>query len=69
MSRSLESSFENMNNNIHSAKDTMDHPEFSFNHMRECVNHDSYFCMHVGLMNRRFSKLAVAFVVELGGFE
>ncbi|CAD6588728.1 MAG: Leucine aminopeptidase 1, partial [Tremellales sp. Tagirdzhanova-0007] len=47
----LESSFENMNNNIHSAKDTMDHPEFSFNHMRE------------------FSKLAVAFVVELGGFE
>ncbi|KAK4685705.1 bacterial leucyl aminopeptidase, partial [Tremellales sp. Uapishka_1] len=46
---SIESSFENSNHNIHTSQDTIDHPEFSFTHMRE------------------FSKLAVAFAVELAG--
>ncbi len=36
--RSIESSFENSNHNIHTSQDTMDHPEFSFSHMRECVS-------------------------------
>ncbi|KAL7418452.1 hypothetical protein Q5752_006910 [Cryptotrichosporon argae] len=45
----IESSFEDSNHNIHSASDTVDHPEFSFSHMRE------------------FSKLAIAFAVELAG--
>ncbi|ORX40633.1 hypothetical protein BD324DRAFT_611586 [Kockovaella imperatae] len=43
-----ESTFDNINHNIHSTQDTIDHPEFSFSHMKE------------------FSKLAVAFAVELG---
>lgn len=43
----IESTFENSNKNIHSSSDTIDHPEFSFTHMRE------------------FSKLALAFAVEL----
>jgi len=47
----IESSFEDSNHNIHSTSDTIDHPEFSFSHMRE------------------FSKLVVAFAVELGGLE
>lgn len=46
---SIESTFEDSNHHIHTADDTMNHPEFSFTHMRE------------------FSKLAVAFAVELGG--
>lgn len=43
----IESTFEDSNKNIHSSSDTIDHPEFSFTHMRE------------------FSKLAIAFAVEL----
>lgn len=43
----IESTFEDSNKNIHSSQDTIDHPEFSFTHMRE------------------FSKLAIAFAVEL----
>jgi len=47
---SIESTFENSNQHIHSANDVIDiSPEFSFEHMLE------------------FSKLAVAFAVELGG--
>ena len=45
----IESSFEDSNHHIHSSQDTIDHPEFSFDHMKE------------------FSKLAIAFVVELAG--
>ncbi|KAK8853200.1 hypothetical protein IAR55_003902 [Kwoniella newhampshirensis] len=46
----IEGTFANSNtNNIHTSKDTTDHPEFSWTHMRE------------------FSKLVVAFAVELGG--
>ena len=37
MRDSIESSFEDSNHYIHSIEDTMDHPEFSFTHMRECV--------------------------------
>ncbi|KDQ14786.1 hypothetical protein BOTBODRAFT_32551 [Botryobasidium botryosum FD-172 SS1] len=49
---SIESKFENSNQNIHSARDRIDiSPEFSFDHMLE------------------FSKLAVSFAVELGGWE
>lgn len=47
----IESSFEDSNHYIHSIEDTMDHPEFSFTHMRE------------------FSKLAVAFAIELAASE
>lgn len=47
----IESTFEDSNKNIHSTQDTIDHPEFSFTHMRE------------------FSKLAVAFAVELSASE
>lgn len=47
----IESKFENSNNNIHTSRDRIDiSPEFSFTHMLE------------------FSKLAVAFVIELGGW-
>jgi leucyl aminopeptidase len=47
----IESAFENSNNNIHSANDRIDiSPEFSFAHALE------------------FSKLAVAFAIELGGW-
>jgi len=47
----IESSFENSNQNIHSQNDRIDiSPEFSFEHMLE------------------FSKLAVAYVIELGGW-
>lgn len=47
----IESAFENSNQNIHSQNDRIDvSPEFSFDHMLE------------------FSKLAVAYVVELGGW-
>jgi len=47
----IESSFENSNQNIHSSNDRIDiSDEFSFTHMLE------------------FSKLAVAFAVELGGY-
>jgi len=46
---SIESTFENSNHGIHSTSDTIDHAEFSFDHMQE------------------FSKLAIAFAVELGG--
>ncbi|WVQ84463.1 hypothetical protein IAT38_006615 [Cryptococcus sp. DSM 104549] len=46
----IEGTFENSNTrNIHTTQDTMDHPEFSFTHMRE------------------FSKLVIAFAVELAG--
>ncbi|OWZ36045.1 hypothetical protein LQV05_006244 [Cryptococcus neoformans] len=46
----IEATFDDSNTrNIHSTADTMDHPEFSFTHMRE------------------FSKLVVAFSVELAG--
>lgn len=38
MRHSCESLFENSNHNIHSLQDTMDHPEFSFKHMREYVD-------------------------------
>ncbi|GHJ84538.1 hypothetical protein NliqN6_0940 [Naganishia liquefaciens] len=48
---SIESTFENSNHAIHSTGDTIEHPEFSFDHMQE------------------FSKLAIAFAVELGGVE
>jgi leucyl aminopeptidase len=47
----IESSFDDSNHNIHTSQDTIDHPEFSFTHMRE------------------FSKLVVAFAVELGGWK
>ncbi|KZP30643.1 peptidase [Athelia psychrophila] len=48
---SIESTFANSNQKIHSANDRIDvSPEFSFDHMLE------------------FSKLAVAYVVELGGW-
>ncbi|ORY33499.1 hypothetical protein BCR39DRAFT_520460 [Naematelia encephala] len=46
----IESTFADSNHNIHTAGDTMAHPEFSFSHMRE------------------FSKLAIAFAIELGGW-
>ncbi|WRT70247.1 uncharacterized protein IL334_007242 [Kwoniella shivajii] len=45
----IESTFEDSNHNIHTSGDTINHPEFSFTHMRE------------------FSKLAVAFAIELAG--
>lgn len=45
----------------------MDHPEFSFNHMRECVDPISSVGIRAELY--RFSKLAIAFAVELGGYE
>ncbi|WWD19617.1 hypothetical protein CI109_104079 [Kwoniella shandongensis] len=46
----IEGTFANSNTgNIHTSKDTVDHPEFSWTHMRE------------------FSKLVLAFAVELGG--
>lgn len=47
----IESSFENSNHDIHSTRDTMDLPEFSFEHMLE------------------FSKLAVAFAIELADYK
>ncbi|KAI5449972.1 hypothetical protein NCC49_003863 [Naganishia albida] len=48
---SIESTFEDSNKAIHSTGDTIEHPEFSFDHMQQ------------------FSKLAIAFAVELGGLE
>jgi hypothetical protein len=36
-SGSIESTFENSNHHIHSSDDTINHPEFSFTHMREYV--------------------------------
>ncbi|KAJ9113230.1 hypothetical protein QFC22_006069 [Naganishia vaughanmartiniae] len=48
---SIESTFEDSNHAIHSSGDTIEHPEFSFDHMQQ------------------FSKLAIAFAVELGGLE
>ena len=45
-----ESTFADSDKLIHSSSDTTDHPEFSFDHMKE------------------FSKLAVAFGVELAGY-
>ena len=35
MMTSIESTFEDSNHNIHSTADTIDHPEFSFKHMKE----------------------------------
>lgn len=32
---SIESSFEDSNHNIHTSQDTMNHPEFSFDHMKQ----------------------------------
>ncbi len=38
ISTRLESTFEDSNHNIHSTSDTIDHPEFSFDHMKEWVD-------------------------------
>jgi hypothetical protein len=35
---SIESSFEDSNHNIHTSQDTMNHPEFSFDHMKQYVS-------------------------------
>jgi hypothetical protein len=35
LTNSIESSFEDSNHNIHTSQDTMNHPEFSFDHMKQ----------------------------------